>query len=461
MAKKNVPFKLYDLIPSQESMYLMIKYSIHKQVLQIPTSVTVKADIDFSVLKKAFNIELSRNDSLRLRFIKVDKTVKQYFLPAFAVTDIPVLEFTDEQQMQNFFDEDAQTPVRFFKDETFRIRFFKAPDGRSGIYFNVSHMVMDAFAVAVFYKDLLEIYRSLTGDKELPDTLYKFEDYIKEEFIRLSDEKKMQKDKDFFIEYYKKGGCPFYAGVHGHDLLDKARAKAKDPELRIPTAYDPIHDKALLIEKHISAEDSAEMYAFCKDHLVSPESLMQLGFRAHVSKINYDTNDTFSLQLCSKRVTYKEKAMGGCLCQPMQVRAIINDDEKFADALIGLEKTKNQLYRHMNYPYVEAFAMEREMYGLKPSQAPSFMMYTWLPMLAGGELGIEFKGYGIGHYVMPLYVFMYPLGYDGGINCTYMYRINRIKPEHIDALHENMLKAVKIGISDPDISFGDLKKSID
>ena len=37
MKKKEIPYKLYDIIPSQETMYLMVKYSFHKQLTQIPT----------------------------------------------------------------------------------------------------------------------------------------------------------------------------------------------------------------------------------------------------------------------------------------------------------------------------------------------------------------------------------------------------------------------------------------
>ena len=60
----------YELIPSQQTMYLMVKYSLHKQITQIPTSISVDFDIDFNLLTKALNVEFERNDALRLRFFK-------------------------------------------------------------------------------------------------------------------------------------------------------------------------------------------------------------------------------------------------------------------------------------------------------------------------------------------------------------------------------------------------------
>lgn len=460
MAKK-IPYPVYDLIPSQTTMWLMIKFSIHKEVLQIPSSVTLKADLDFDLLKKAVNEEIRRNDCMRLRFFKSGDDIQQYFLPEYSLEDIPVMRFTSEKEQEDFLNKDARRPVKFLKGEDFRIILFKSFNGRSGIYLNTSHMIMDAAAVAVFYKDLLQVYRAMAKGEELPAPLASYEEYIREEFKRLSNEKKMEKDKQWFLEYYKKGGCPFYAGVHGHDLLDAAREKEKDPELRIPSAYDPINDKAELVTRRIEGEDAQKILEFCQKNLVSPETLMQAGYRMHVSKINYNTNDTFSLQLCSRRVTLKEKAMGGCLTQPMQVRLIIEDDASFSDMLKELDEVRNSLYRHMNYPYVQAFAMERAMYGLKISQAPSFMMFTWLPMISGGEYDVEFKGYCIGRYVMPLYTFVYPDARNMSIVCTYMHRVNRIQPHQIDDLHNNMLKAVLAGIADPDMTIGEIKKTIE
>ena len=95
------------------------------------------------------------------------------------------------------------------------------------------------------------------------------------------------------------------------------------------------------------------------------------------------------------------------------------------------------------------------------SQAPSFMMYTWLPMLSGGEYDVEFKGYCIGRYVMPLYTFVYPDARNMSIVCTYMHRINRIQTHHIDDLHNNMVKAIIAGIEHPEMTIGEIKKIID
>ena len=156
--KKQTPGVMYELIPSQQTMYLMFKYTFSKQIAQIATSFALEKDIDFDLLTKALNIEIQRNDSLRLKFMKVDKEIKQYFLPEMKIGSVPKKYFRTEEDQKAFFEKDAQTPVRFDKGENFRIYFYKNANGTNGVYFNVSHLNMDAMGAVIFYLDLLGVY---------------------------------------------------------------------------------------------------------------------------------------------------------------------------------------------------------------------------------------------------------------------------------------------------------------
>ena len=93
----------YDLIPSQTNIYMLVKFSFHKEIVQIPASFSIEKDIDFDLLTKAFNIELQRNDSLRLRFKKVDGDIKQYFLDEVHVDSVPTKKFASAEEQEAFF----------------------------------------------------------------------------------------------------------------------------------------------------------------------------------------------------------------------------------------------------------------------------------------------------------------------------------------------------------------------
>lgn len=453
---------LYSLIPSQQAMYMMVKYSFHKQLVQIPISFSVENDIDFGVLKRAFNIEIERNDSLRLRYVIVDKQIKQYFLKRYTMNYIQIKRFKNLEEQEAFFSKDAQKPIYFLKDECFRVMFFKTEGVGSGIYFNISHLSMDAMGIVITLADLFRVYKALMTGSEMPAPLDKYEDYIKEEFGRLADKKKMAKHEEFYKRYFLKGGEPFHANVHGPELLEKYRKKKKNPDLRVPPAYNPIYDKCDMIVKHISTEDAKKIFEYCLEKKIAPESVLQLGLRTYCSAANYRTPDVFIQSLCSKRAKHNEKNMGGCITQPLQLRTIIPEDYTFEQALNEITSVRTSLFMHSAYPYGLALNLSREIYNYSIFQGPACMMFSWIPVPIGSlvPFKFDFRGYNLGRYFTPLYVITHPDPETQGIKCEYMYRVKLATSEDIEKLHENMVKTVIAGIENPNIKIGELLDNV-
>lgn len=453
---------LYDLIPSQQTMYLMVKFSFHKQLTQIPISFSVENDLDFGLLKRAFNIEIERNDSLRLRFVKVDKTIKQYFLKRFTMNYIQIKRFKNLEEQEAFFSKDAQKPIYFLKDECFRVMFFKTEGVGSGIYFNVSHLNLDAMGIVITLIDLLRVYKALKDGSEMPAPLDKYEDYIKEEFARLSDTEKMKKHEDFYKRYFLKGGEPFHANIHGPELLEKYRKKKKNPNIRVPAAYNPLWDKCDMIVKHISPEDSKKIFDYCLEKKIAPESVLQLGLRTYCSAVNYRTPDVFIQSLCSKRAKRNEKNMGGCLTQPLQLRTIIPEDYTFSQALDEITGVRTSLFMHSAYPYGLALNLSKEIYDYNMFQGPACMMFSWIPVPIGPAMPFKFnfRGYNLGRYFTPLYVITQPDPETMGITVQYMYRVKLATAQDIEKLHENTVRTIIKGIEDPNVKIGELLDNV-
>ncbi len=463
MADKKDDRKYYDLIPSQMTMYFLVKYSIHKQVIQIPSSITVKENLDIGLLTEALNMEFERNDALRLRFIKTKEGIgiKQYFLDSYRVDKVPFYTFKTAEEQEKFLARDAGKPVHIYNGESFRIFFFEPYDGGTGIYFNVSHIVSDALGAAVFFHDLLCVYKSLSEGTDMPAPLSSYEEHLQKEYDFLTNEKVHGAGQAFYKKYWESNGEPFYAGVHGHNVLDKAREK--EPYIRIPKAYDLIHDKAKVAHKYISKEDTEKIYDFCKKNFVVPEVVFIYGLRAHCSKVNYRTEDVLNLVMCSRRATYKDKTTSGCMAQPVQLRTKTKETDTFTDVVKALSRCRNELFRHMNFPYLEALGMQRQIFGLEVSQGPSCFMFSWIPITYAADRSpykFEFTAHCMGRYVMPMYALAVPDPKKGGTDMYYMYRTNIIKPEHIDLLHENMVKTLEMGCDNPDVTVGEILDSL-
>lgn len=455
--------KLYELTPAQGMINIMLKYSFfHKQVIQIPMSITFDKKVDFDLMKKAFNIEIERNDCMRLRFLKKGGKQYQYFLDEYKVDDIQVKTFKTKEEQEAFLTADASTTIHHMKGELFRVYFFNSYDGKQGIYINVCHLAMDAAAVFIFFSDLFAVYDSLEAGTELPKPLSKYEDAIQREHAYINNKTRIESEKAFFADFFTKDGLPVFNGVHGPELLQKAREKKKNPKLRFLANFDPIHDKANLIKRPISKEDSEIILNFIDSEKISPECLVQLGMRLHVGKLNESVNDgildTYFISLCTRRKTLKDKRCGGTLTNTLPWRIILPKEATFKEAILQMQDLQHTMFRHQDYPFEQWRDLECETYNISLADGASTMMFSWFPLEKDTMNGwnYEFTGYSIGRYCMPLYTYAMKDCSTNTLRFAYLYRTQHISADNINALHDNAVKALLLGCQNPEMTIGEI-----
>lgn len=446
---------VYPLIPPQEMIQFMLKYSFfHKQVTQIPDSIIVSQKIDFDVMTEAFNIEIERNDCLRLVFFKQNGKIMQYFRDPYRIGSVPVYNFKSDEEREKVLTADAQKPIKMLKGEIFRLKFFTTYDGRYGVYINIHHLVMDNAAVFAFFNDLFAVYDHLKNGKPMPKPLGSYEDRIKRELAYVEDKSNLEKEKAAYTEYITRNGEPLYLGVEGPKLLEAERKKKKDPSINAPSLFDPIHDKAELTKTTFSPELSEKFFAFCEKNNVSPECLVQLALRMHLSKINNGHLDTYFICLCTRRRTLVEKRSGGTVTAPLPWRVHLKEDDTFMSALDKMADAQVWAFRHMDYPYLEYRDLQRELFNYSAAAGSSTMMFSWMPINEKSINGWEYEyvGYGLGRYIMVLYTFAMKDAHTGCLKISCLHRTKFVSVEDIKALQNGTKRALEIGLENPDIS---------
>ncbi|HBM00553.1 MAG TPA: hypothetical protein DD393_08030 [Ruminococcaceae bacterium] len=450
---------VYPLIPPQEMIQFMLKYSFfHKQVTQIPDSIIVSQKIDFDVMTEAFNIEIERNDCLRLVFFKQNGKIMQYFRDPYRIGSVPVYNFKSDEEREKVLTADAQKPIKMLKGEIFRLKYFTTYDGRYGVYINIHHLVMDNAAVFAFFNDLFAVYDHLKNGKPMPKPLGSYEDRIKRELAYVEDKSNLEKEKEAYTEYITRNGEPVYLGVEGPKLLEAERKKKKDPSINAPSLFDPIHDKAELTKTTFSPELSEKFFAFCENNNVSPECLVQLALRMHLSKINNGHLDTYFICLCTRRRTLTEKRSGGTVTAPLPWRVHLEEDDTFMSALDKMADAQVWAFRHMDYPYLEYRDLQRELFNYSAAAGSSTMMFSWMPINEKSINGWEYEyvGYGLGRYIMVLYTFAMKDAHTGCLKLSCLHRTKFVSVEDIKALQNGTKMALEIGLENPDISVKEL-----
>ncbi len=457
--------KFYPLTTIQDDDLMQIKYSFYPQSGQLAFYVTLGEEIDPEIMKKAVNTEIERNDCLRLRFTTKGFKTYQYFLPEYKIENIPFDDFRGKAEidMINHLKSDAGIPLKYKKGETFRIRFFAAPDGRFGVYLCIMHLSMDISAILHFFRDLICVYYSLKNGSELPAPLSAFEDGIKRDLDIFSNKQRMERNNKFFDEYLRENGPDFYAGVDGMRELKKLRKRFLNRKINYSIAYDLFHDQSDTLCFHLDGDLFEKMDAFCKEKRVPLQSLLQLGIRTHLSKINEYSDDVNLMVLINRRATIADMNSGGSRALGLPVRTVISKDSTFTEALSQQSICQMKVFKHCDYSSkkcaLESSKINHRMFGALTTS----MLFTYLPKeflnLPEG-IDCRFGGISTGHFVCILYTMVVPSFDDGGLDFYYEYQTYKLNPQDLESMHKNMTKVIEAGIENPDITIGDILENV-
>ncbi len=453
---------VYKLIHSQEMVEYMWRYTVHTQATQIPSSVAFDEELDFQLLARAVNIEIRRNDCLRLRIFRDGFRIKEFFLEDYRLDRILCKEFSSIEEQEAFFDKDASKELKVFDGETFRVIFFRGWNGKSGVYLNVSHMVMDFVAVFIFFRDLFSVYDSLKHGKPLPRPLSKYEDIIRKEQNDPALEERLKREQSILWDWVDMGRRPVYNAINGPSVLDRQSKLLHKKDLNMPFVYIPLKDSTHLLKLRLSKEDSDKISAFVEENHLSAEWLIQLCFRLYLSKINHGENDTLFWVLCPRRKTVREKRCGGTLASPMPWREIFSDTQTFMQAISQMAETQAFLFRHSDIPFTMMRENEMNLWNLSLMQSPNSMMYSHLPLdkkTFGGKT-YEFSGYNFGYYVIPVYAITMQDPESGCFVFSYIHRLWLSSDDDVRAFHDGVVRTLLAGIKSPDKTLKELSEEI-
>ena len=435
----------------------MWKYSPHKQATQIPCAVALDEALDFGIMEKAVNAEIARNDCLRLRLVKRGGEIRQYFVPEYQLENIAVRDFATEEALRNGLDAESRKALKVFNGETFRILFFNAPGGRSGVYLLVSHVIMDAMATFIFFKDLFAVYDAMKTSADLPKPLAGYEDLIKKELEDPEHAAYVKSETDILADYVKMDCPPAYCSLKG-SRRPAEKLHRPNPSME----YFPLLDKTHFSRFTLSEEESNAIRSFVTAREISAEWVIQLGLRVCLSAINGRVNDTVFWVLCPRRRTVKEKRTGGTLASPMPWREQLPGELTFNEGLLQLAASQNYLFRHADVPFTDMRDNERKLFGYNLMQTCSSTMFSYLPLendTFGGR-GYEFMGFDMGHYVMPLYTVTLYDAKSGCYRFNYIHRTHVYSDEDIRLFHERAVRAVLAGVNNPEKTLNEIMEEI-
>lgn len=446
----------YGLTTAQKVAYMQYKYCFFKEAINVVICLYVKQQLDPELLKKALNIEIERNDCLRLFFRKKKDAVSQFISDPYIIDKIPEADFTNKSKTEQnaFLSKDAKKPLRVFKDEIFRIKLIKTYDGRNGIYFAVSHLNMDAMAVFMFFNDLLRVYTALSEHSEMPKPFLSFVDHIEKDKQNNENTERIARAEAYFRELYETGGEPMYCPINGAGPLEDYRKKRKNPNLRSFPISHPLQDKTNNLKLHFSPELSDRIDSYCAEKNTTPLALIKLAMHIYISKVNNGAEDTMGMVICNNRATLAEKNTSGTFADAVPVRMIIAVDKKIDEALDITGDILSKSFRHSSYGSIRTVMLSRKFYKRGIFDTYDSTMFTYLIISPVEKWDIDAEWISNGRFAISFYIIL--VRNLSQYEVYYEYRTKVLKREDIEACHGGIEQIIKLGMENPQLSIGEI-----
>ncbi len=393
--------KYYDLNPSQEVVKLQCKYTLFKRVINILTSATAHKDVDTDIMKKALIETIKRNDCLRLRFVKKDGKLMQYFASEEEITDlnIPFIEFHTKEEQEEFFASTRKKAIDYLNGVVIEPYFCKTYDGKFMLVMKVCHLILDIYGLNNIYKDLFEVYEALKESKELPPRLAKFEDVIKKDLTVKYNKEIEQKNRDFFTKYLSEKEEPYFAGLHGPNepIFQKQMKKG-----RHSTRMFFIKNDTQCYMHPINSNLVARALDYCQQTKCSVSNFFFYTMAVTASKLNNEVKNLLPLELCNCRGTMTERKCAGTKVQSVVCYTVVDKEKTFEENFLEFSKEQTNLYRYIGFSDQEVEMLLHKIYK-KPFMNTFYSFtFSFIPMQKSKDFDVQV--YSNGKCALPAYV---------------------------------------------------------
>lgn len=457
----------YPLTAAQKLHYNWIQNYKTQQVSGVSVVASLKAELDFGLLKKCIQLEFERYGCMRIRFTKPDEKgeIKQYIVKKDS-RDIPLKDLSGMSL------DEADHLMQQWAYETFDgddiplcdVTMVKLPEGYNGFFIHMDHRLIDSCGIVVMINDLMQLYTHYRFGSEYPKDLADFEEVLKKDLSRANSEKRFAKDKKFWDDQLDALGEPLYSDIQGPSVLEEARKLHGNEQLR---AAD-IELKNLFVEVKdycLEPEPTKNLIDFCMNHQLSMTNLLLLGIRTYLSKVNNGQEDITIENFISRRSTHDEWTSGGSRTIMFPCRTVISAETEFLAAAYEIQNMQNRIYMHSNYDPALIKEEMRKRYKTPENTVYESCYLTYQPMPVKLDnphlvnVAQHSKWFANGAATKKMYLTVSHTA-NGGMNFSYHYQTAHLNEHDMELLYYYMMRILFKGIAEPDMSIGEIMKQV-
>ena len=456
--------KYYDLTAAQNLHNRWIHEYGTQQVSGISIVASVKAPLEFGLLKKCILLEYERYGCMRVRFTKPDKdgNVRQYISKKLP-EEIEIVDLRDRGTLA-----EADKVMQEWAYETFdesniplcEIRMVDLPEGYRGMFIHMDHRLIDSSGYAVMVKDIFQLYMHYQFGSDYPRDLADYETVLQKDLARAADPKRKEKDRRFWSDHFDTYGEPLYSDIQGPSVLERAREKHGNPNLRSAD----IERKNLFVtvkDYYLEPAPTKRLLNFCTEHNVSMTNLVLFLMRTYLSKVNNGQEDITIENFISRRSTHDEWSSGGSRTIMFPCRTIIKPETEFLEALYEIQQVQNAIYLHGSYDPAAIVEEMKRRYGTPEDTGYVSCYLTYQPVMSYGtshhlkDIPMHIKWFANGAATKKMYLTVTP-NEKGEMNFSFHYQTADLEEHDVELMYYYMMRMLFLGIEDAHITVGEM-----
>lgn len=427
---------------TQQSMWFFDHYSKGNPVFNICNAMKMSGDLHKDLFIKALNYLVERHESLRTTFRNVDGRPLQVIHPAFPV-EIPEIDLRAvpkeelDLKLKELLKKEARCSFDLEKGPLFKFTLFILGEHEYVFCMNMHHIISDAWANAIFFKEFLKLYEAYVKGEDVafPELKIQYADYASWERKKFDEE--MPKD---LLDYWSK---QLEKPTTLQLPLDNPRQKIKYND----GGYQPVI---------VSPDIADKLKEIGKSEGASFFMIVLAAFQTMFYRYSGQT-DIFTGTVVANRNRKDVENIVGPFINTLVLRTNFDDDPTFIEVLRRVKKMNLDAFTYQEMPFDKMLEV------LKPERDPSLTPYFQvmfimqntqkveldLPGLKAEQIDVEND---LALFDLRLQLYETEDGLKGGIE----FDSRLYKPSTIKRMSEHLLNILEFVADNPQTKVADI-----
>lgn len=413
----------FDLSNPQNSIWFTEQYLSGTAINTIGGCVTIFKKVDFDILHQVIQNFIKFNDATRIRLCINDNKVQQY-IEDYEYANIPILDFSNEEELNSWASLTASTPFDLFSDPLYKLGMYRFPDGSGGFSVFAHHLVIDAWSCSKITDYIMDGYTALLNGETFEFSRPSYIDFLTSEQEYCSSPK-FKKDEEYWNSLYRT--IPDIATVPSQELVQSFNI-----------SYDASRESFTLDEAVMN-----KINTFCTENNISVFNLFMAVLSIYTSNMCNMTDFTIGTPLLN-RLNFKEKHTIGMFINSLPFRVSVNPDISFIDFCHKISSDSISLLRHQKYPYEYLLHSIRNSNNNVPNLFDIMLSYqNSRANRLNSKIPYTIQWFSSNKCANSLDIHIHDLNDNGRLYISYDYQLNKYTKQDIINMHNRFIYIIE------------------